>query len=258
MAGRKRVIDANRAALEDAAQRVVNREVNDIGNAARRYLREAARSGDRPQHDRGVERRSVGEFTSWLDEFLVGHREFIRERMWASVWTFAQLVSDAAMAEAEAAGFEPADVSQNVEAFTRAMLAGRAAAWTAILQTRLEDRMQAAAEAGEDPLVVVEETLAERRDGYAEDWSRDTGTAIGNAVAVTVFTVVGVLSLRWLAFGENCPYCSSMNGRTVGVQEWFVLAGNDVAPEGLPAMRPGSNVRHPPLHQGCDCMVTVG
>ncbi len=257
-AARRRVIDANRAALEDAAQRVVNREVNDIGNAARKYLR-AERHGQETGRSGGqAEQRSVGEFETWLADFVESHREFIRDRMWASVWTFAQLVSDAALREAEDAGFDPADVSANVQAFTSAMLAGRAEQWTAILQTRLEDRMAAATSAGEDPLVAVEDTLAERRDGYAEDWSRDSGTAFGNAVAVTVFAVVGVLSLRWVAFGENCPYCTNMNGRRVGVSEWFVMAGNAVEPDGHPPLLPGSAIRHPPLHKGCDCAVVIG
>jgi hypothetical protein len=63
--------------------------------------------------------------------------------------------------------------------------------------------------------------------------------------------------IRWVAFGESCPYCSALDGQVVGINRFFLEAG-DFQPEG--ADRPltvSSNVGHAPAHAGCDCMTVA-
>jgi len=124
------------------------------------------------------------------------------------------------------------------------------------LQSQLDADLDAAAEDAWQ--AAVEARITGRREEMAAGWSRDMGTTVVNALAVAVWTAVGVQLLRWVSFNENCPYCEALNGRVVGVNEWFVPQGGEVAPEGLPPLRPHRNTRHAPLHDGCDCMVAIG
>lgn len=245
---RRRVIEVQRPALQDAAQRVVNREVNDIRNAARRLLKNATSSDD---------------FVRWLRTFCEDHRDFIEERLWPTWFSMAQLVGNAALVEAEEVGYGQQDVAANVEAFARGMLQSRAVGWAERLRVGLEKKLGVndgraarAADAGDETwLREVEDVLDKRQADEAEDWARDTGVAAGNAVAVVVWTVLGVLMLRWVSFGNSCDHCSALNGRAVGIREFFVMAGVGVTVEGKLPLIPGSNIRHPPLHGGCDCLV---
>lgn len=240
--GRRRLAHAHRTALEDAIQRVLNRETNDIQNAARRLLR-----------------GSTGAFRDWLLEFLEEHRTFWQDRMWATVWALALIASDEARREAADAGHDGTIEDANVELFTRALVSTRAHNWCEELRVKLEQHMTRAEEEDADALALVEEYLQDRREREATGWARDMSTAVVNAVAVTVWAAVGVQFLRWAASGnENCPYCEAMDGRTVGIMEFFVPLGGEVAPEGHPPLRPHRDTRHPPLHEGCDCMVVVG
>lgn len=257
--GRRRLIAVHQPMLQDAAQRIVNRETNDILNAVKRML--GTRSAG------AGEKRSVGEFREWLRTFMIEHNQFVRDRLWPAVWTFAQLIGDAAIEEAAEAGYRSdaaarltraADAGDTLERFTTAMLGARANQWTERLRIGLENVIAGALAAGEDPATAAEAYLRDRREHDAEGWARDASVAFGNAVAVAIWTIIGVLLLRWLAFGENCPYCAALNGRVVGILEFFVNAADGIAPEGEIPLRPGSNVRHAPLHSGCDCTVAPG
>lgn len=60
----------------------------------------------------------------------------------------------------------------------------------------------------------------------------------------------------WVTFDESCPYCESLNGRTVSRGENFIPAGVAFQPDG--AERPlvtTQNISHPAAHEGCDCSV---
>lgn len=256
--GRQRLIAVHQPLLQDAAQRIINRETNDILNAARRML--GTRSAG------AGEKRSISEFSEWLQTFMFEHKQFVRERLWPGVWTFAQLIADAAIEEAAEAGYRSdaptwmlraVDAGKTSERFTAAMLQARAEQWGDRLRIGLENVMAGAMATGDDPAAAVENYLKDRRENDAAGWARDAGVAFGNAVAVAVWTVIGVMALRWLAFGESCPYCEALNGRVVGIAEFFVNAADGIAPEGHMPLKSG-NVRHSPLHGGCDCMVAPG
>ena len=247
---RRRLSSVGEGQIADAAQRLVNRETNDILNAARRF-------GRRPD--------GLADFRKWLNDFLDNHQPVVRERLWSSMWSLAQLAADEAHTEAQEAGHEGALDDEGLRRFADDYMGSRATGWVAMLRSDLYDGLDRAESSGTraaepDPawLTETEAVIEKRKDSEADSWGRDESNRIVNAVAVTVWAAVGVMFLRWASSGENCAYCDKMNGRTVGIAQWFLQAGDGIDVEGLPSLKPGSSMRHPPLHRGCDCNILIG
>ena len=58
----------------------------------------------------------------------------------------------------------------------------------------------------------------------------------------------------WVNNGDSCPYCKALDGMTISIEEVFIEQDDEFQPDG--ADRPLSrrtDIRHPPLHGGCDC-----
>lgn len=235
---RQRIGEIARPQLAEAAQRIVNREYNDIGQAAKSLLGKRGRA----------------EFDEWLNQFATDHAAFVEKQMRGPVTATGALAADSAAREIEA------DAAPDLSEFTDDYLADRAARWVAILRAALQEAVYPPAEAADyDALTAVQDVLQKRKDDQADDWARDQSVRIVNAFAVVAWTALGWLALRWVAFGKNCDFCGHLNGRTVGISSWFAQAGESIpGGEGKSPFKTGSNVRHPPLHDGCDCMVVPG
>ncbi len=113
---------------------------------------------------------------------------------------------------------------------------------------------------GLDPIPLLEGKLEEWEQGTLESRPRHERVAgrelvqLGSAVAVAAFASVGVVALRWVAFGDSCPMCEGLNGRVVGMETAFVQEGETFS-AGDKEITPKANILHPPLHAGCDCMI---
>ena len=81
---------------------------------------------------------------------------------------------------------------------------------------------------------------------------------LSNAVALAVLKEAGVSRVRWVNTGsKTCPYCQPMDGRVVTIGSRFVHDGDALLSlEG--EMKIYRDTTHPPLHQGCRCMITRG
>lgn len=75
-----------------------------------------------------------------------------------------------------------------------------------------------------------------------------------NAFTRAAFAFSGVSRIRSVAYGsETCPYCQALDGQVIGINDFFLTAG-EYQPEG--ADRPlivAGNRSHPPYHDGCLC-----
>lgn len=77
------------------------------------------------------------------------------------------------------------------------------------------------------------------------------------AFSKAAWMAAGVVKIVWVTFGESCPYCNQLSGKTIGVQDYFVGKGIEVSPEGHDPLIPNTNIGHPQLHQGCDCGIAA-
>lgn len=251
---RQRMAAAFRRQIGDVAQRLVNREVNDVRNAARRLLKaERARSGDRPErgHPGGGERRSVAEWEVWVQEFYREHGHTAREYLLATMTSAAELTVESVERET---GHRWPD--EELESWMYNYTDSRCNVWVGDHRRAVIGATRAAQDAGDDPLPAVEAALDEIQETAAERFSRDQGTRLINAVATTIYAYF-VLRMIWYSFGESCDYCKQLDGREVGAAQYFLQAGEALLDAAGVALTMVGNVRHAPLHDGCDCQVVA-
>ena len=103
------------------------------------------------------------------------------------------------------------------------------------------------------------DAIKERLDGWesteAQKNARNETYRAVNAIAYAAYGFAGVAYLRWVARGENCPYCRALNGKIVGYNSPFVGEG-DFNPDGADApLKLRHKHLHAPIHAGCDCQV---
>jgi len=229
--------------MADVAQRLVNREVNDVRNAARRLLK--------AERERSGERRSVVEWEMWVQEFYREHGHTAREYLLSTMTSAAELTVDSV--ERETGQRWP---DEELETWVYNYTDSRSNVWVGDHRRAVIGATRSAQDAGEEPLPAVEAALDNIQETAAERFSRDQGTRLINAVATTIYAYF-VLRMVWYSFGESCDYCKQLNGREVGPAQYFLQSGEALLDALGVALTMAGNVRHAPLHDGCDCQVVA-
>lgn len=212
---------AQRPAFEDAMGRVVRRQAQDVGNAAKKMLG----------------RRSEGEFQLWLAGFWEEHREWIVKTLLPLYRSYGATAALAAVRELDADA-SLADVEMFIEGYVGTFaddLIGKS-------RYKVERAMEE-----EDGFGALEAAVAL----WVAEWPaqlamRETVSA-ANAVTREVYRKGGVQELIWrTTWGDkSCAYCEGLDGVRVGIEGKFDVPG-------LPPFR---NVAYPPVHDGCECTV---
>jgi HK97 family phage portal protein len=257
--GRRRLASTYRPTLRHMAQRIVNRETNDLRQAAKRYLPD-----------------DVARFRMWLGEFDARHAQFVGEYMDAPVRAYLALVGEQVEREVD----KPV-TPEMLEQFGTDYVAGRRNRWMANLIRGVENVLAGGQRAGSvgpvrgaskdrpehgggerrdepDVLAEMETYLDERAESEADDYAEDESNTGSNAAAVALYLLLGIQIKRWMAFGESCEYCQALDGRTVATAQWFLDPDNPLSVASGMTWVPSGNVGHAPLHRGCDCMVVAG
>jgi HK97 family phage portal protein len=232
---RRRLQQAHFSMYQDVAARVLRREANDVGNQARKQLT----------------RRSLFEFNDWLNRFYQEHQQFVIDQFAPLANTYGELVA----AEARDEVGEPAEISEGLRDWIRMYLEAFAARHSSVSEGRIRRAIRDAQEDGRDELEAVEQLLEGWPEQRATEVARWESVRFNNGLSVATYLGAGIQRLRWVAFGESCPYCSDLNGSIVGIRQFYLAAGEDYEPDG--ADRPlhvTHNVGHAPAHRGCDCM----
>jgi HK97 family phage portal protein len=226
--------------LVDIAERVTRRETSDVGRAVAKYLRRGS---------------DVAGFLAWAKEFYEGHREFIGRNFNPAFEAISLLVLQSVSGELQR---DITDAEREaIRDFVTEYVNTLGLRWTLSSEGQLielSEQTEAAALAD-----VVDERLASWDETQPEKVGRREATRAVNALAWTAYGIYGVTKLLWRTSGrESCPYCDSLNGKVVGIDAPFVEAG-DFLPDGAEApLLVRRNTFHPPVHDGCDCIVLAG
>lgn len=239
-ARRKALMKSQYGVLADVAQRLARRETADVRRAARKALSRSDEHGGQA-------------FMTWCEEFY---------REWPGIvsGTFAPALDayGALMAGNVADELLKTDEpdTSNFRAAYRQQLGER---WAGRSLAQLRHALEARADDPAPELTAVEDVLDRWDETRAHVVANEEHVRFGNAVAVALYGAWLVRLLRWHSFGDSCPYCRALNGRVVGIDDWFLQAGQEFMPEGaLAALAPAHNVRHAPAHSGCGCAVFAG
>ncbi len=221
--------------FEDAYRRIITREVQDVMSAARKML---------PTRDRNT-------FENFLDNFYGDDfRRFIRERTGPA---YDALFSQVRNMVFEELGFQlsDSDLSRFINEYLDNVTAGYAGNSRGQLLAVID-------KAHRDDVDFIE-ALDKRTTEWIE--SRPLKRAVEetlratNALTFAAFQESPLVSrLRWVAFGDACPFCTELNGKVVPIGVEFVRAGDSVSAPNRPPMVTYRNVKHPPIHQACSCM----
>ncbi|MBI9042916.1 MAG: phage portal protein [Anaerolineaceae bacterium] len=236
---RRRVMVSYRGILQDAAGRVIRREVHDLLAGARRNFKQ----------------RTYEDFANWMDDFFEDHQGFVIKQMRGAIQSYAEMIAAEA---AEEVAFEGISESR-LMGFVNRYLEALASRHVFSSRERVNKALGKAQESGEDPVIVLEGELNGWPGTRPAAMANAEATRVNGAVSELVFSAAGIFALRWKTFDDSCPYCASLSGKIVERDEFFLLEGEEIQPEGAEKpLKAGRNLRHPPAHGGCDCMVTAG
>jgi HK97 family phage portal protein len=246
---RAREIGANRHKLigrylplfRDASQRIVNGE-------ARNIRREMAKI-------KYVD--NVSEFRVWMDDYYKNENpDFVKRQLMPVLTAYADPVAESVIAEGNPID---GDYSDNVTRYINEYANQMATRHSGRHLHQLQNVVERSVETGADPYAEIDHKLNEFVDTKPEIIAREESVRANNALAVMLFGMAGVVYLRWVAMGKSCPYCNELNGRIVGIQEYFLASGSILNPPGAESpLTINKSKRHPPAHGGCDCLVISG
>jgi len=233
---RRQLAQAHKRLFLDAMARVVKREVQDVGRQAKKLL----------------QRRDARSFSDWLEEFYRDHPEFVRKNLTPVFMAYAEAL---VMEVAEEIGIDPR-MTPELEEFVAAYITNFVTRYAGASLNQLLALIRENVE--EDLLAVIEQRLTEWQETRPEKVATRETNQFNNAVALAVYSMGGVLVKRWVTVGKNCPYCRSLNGKVVGLDSTFIPEG-DYKPDGADTpLNIRGTIKHPPIHQGCDCLIVAG
>jgi HK97 family phage portal protein len=213
--------------FEDVFSQIIKRQINDINNKYKQL-------------------GNTSQFREWLATFWAEHEKYVARKIKPLATTYAELTRDVTAKEVNLK--EAGEITNFLEAYIADLSARHTNYDRAELETSLEEG--------------TDEAIARRFDLWRENGATSSAlqetVRLGSAIALMIYGRGGVKKKRWVTFGETCPYCRSLDGRTIAIEGYFLEEGQDFKPiGGSSPLRPSSNVGHAPAHRGCDCAIVA-
>lgn len=219
----------------DVCGRIYRREIADVRRAVTKFLG----------------KRDEFQFSTWLKQFYSEHREFWQRNMGPLLAVYAMQISGSVASELDLETVE--NIDEFINQYASALGVNESSSSQLQLQALLDDELKA----GRDPAEAIEQRLNEWEEKRPKKTSlAETFGALG-AFSWALYRASGVTRYRWVAHGENCPYCNSLNGKIIGIDQTFLGKDTELQPEGAKPISIRHDVRHGPLHGGCDCTVVA-
>lgn len=123
-------------------------------------------------------------------------------------------------------------------------------------RAQLQEVVNRTIDEGGDPLAALEQRFSEWVEKRPIKVRQNEIVRTANATRLQDMRDRQVLKKVWVTSGKNCPYCTSLDGKVIGVEEVFFNADDEIQPPGAErALRFNSDKAHPPIHHGCDCSI---
>ena len=223
--------------LEDIGLRTVRREVRDVRKLVDKHLRKRSESTD---------------FVDAVGEFYKDWNQVVEDNFRAALISYARQSMMAAAAEL---GEKSKGLTDTLREFVNGYLATFGNGWSGSSRTQIEIVIQEALDAGLDPADQVDERLTRWEETKPKKVADRQSFEALNAFVLASYGAYSITRYRWVASGQSCPFCRQLSGQTAGIEEHIVGEGTELDGGDAGPMRIKRNVRHGPLHGGCDCTV---
>ena len=194
------------------------------------------------------------DFETYLDQFYVDKYEEINKRTKPVVDTYGKVIFNAAMEEV-GADIDIRELDKFMDEYTEAFNAR----YIATSKNRLNNSVQDAIGDGLDPVAAVETKFKEFEATRPQTVSLKETIKIAGAVSLFTYAAAGITRTVWVAAGSKpCPFCLGLSGMTVSTGQPYKSKDDIYEVEGKEPLSFSSNIKHPPLHGGCECQIMPG
>lgn len=230
---RDRIARQYRPLFFRAAQDIVNRESIAVKKEVKKQQKN----------------RANGEMQKWLDDFYRSFPAYIQRKIGPVIRSFSEAIQAASAEEmGQDVGIDD-DLEQLIEEYTELYAERHSSSSLGQLTQQLETDL--------DALVVRVDEWEERRpDKIAENETVRNSSYIYQMVAFSA----GLTTVLRNRGPKTCPFCRTLNGKKVSrggaplVKDGEELEGKNTDQE--PMLIRG-NKFHTPIHQGCDCYMSI-
>jgi HK97 family phage portal protein len=234
---RNKMAKAHFPVFRDLAEKIVKQEKRNVLSAARDILG----------------KRSLDSWVAWLEDY---YREFGRDFILRVIKPAVDALSKAIQQLAsDEVGATPVDIEEFIKKYIEAFVARYSKSSKGQLKQVAEDAIKN----NQDPVEEIQQRLAEWIERRPDKVAMNETIQLSNAVARAVFAGAGIIYLVWTTTsGKSCPFCDEMNGKRVGVEQDFVPPDTVLEAGEKAKMHIYAPTSHPPLHEGCECVIVPG
>ncbi|MFA5463931.1 MAG: phage portal protein [Methanofastidiosum sp.] len=190
-------------------------------------------------------------FNEQIDLYYQSHRDFVKKQAKPIISTYSKAVA------AEAADEVGVNPDLEFDRYLEKYNEGFAANYTKKNSLELKNKVAKAISEDEDPVEIVEKKLSEWEEKRPDDVATEQTVKLMGAISLLVYKIVGITKYRLInASGKSCPYCEELDGQIIGVDKYIAVDGQELG-DGENIMVVNGNIKYPPIHQGCCCMVVA-
>ena len=231
LADRRFIADRYRGQVRDTAQQMVNQELAEIRAA--------------------IEGKTAGEMITWLKDTYPSFTTTVQELFTPVFRKMGEELYGVYAAEVGLAADIPDSYSELLTKYVSAF----ALRYTSSSKGQLVKLIE---EATEDFVEDINRRMDSWEETNAQKIEQREVTRIRNYLAKGAYGIAGITKIRSVAHGDNCPFCSALNGKVIGIEESFIYKGEEFKPEGAQSVLiPHTNRSHAPYHDGCDCDIVA-
>jgi len=231
IAHRKRVQSRFAPLINDAAQKLVNREALAIKKESKKQ------SGE----------RSASDMRTWLDDFYSDFGKYIDKDLSKILRTYAESIQEAVAGEVG----EEVGVSDELQVEIDNYIDGFKEQYIGSSRGQMLQQLEIGLEA-------IDQRADEWHEKRADKVEDSESNGLSNMVASFTIAAAG-LSPTWRNTGaKTCVFCTQMNGKKIKRYGDSFLKKDTTLNGGDSGNMTVRTTKYPPLHNGCDCVIASG
>lgn len=235
---RHRLSQSYKPLIENIATRIIKRETKDILKEAKKIFKERNRIA----------------FYQYLDDYYEKHKDFIKTHSKPVFVDMGKAIAEEAAAETD---YEIGS-NDNLDGFLDSFNYTYTVRHARENKDRIIEIVEKGFEKGFKPAEILEVEFENWEENKPQQIADKQSIKIAGGVSLIIYGAAGVTELVWRnTSGKPCPFCQSLDGTVVGISQPFFIAGQEFMPEGAESkLIFGGDIRHGPLHDGCQCQIS--